>query len=289
MMRSGLHVWILHMLILLLSLSVGESSNLIDATVIESNKLIDTNLESRNKEAMIAKKQREDDERANTEAGFETNLFYKIATEINSDARRAGKHFYQDKTTSHRYHEIYGQFVMPFRRRRRKANIATKFLEIGLGCDNGLHYGAGIEIWKSVFRTDAKPADSLFVAEIDEACVKHAQSNGTLDNVQALIGSQMNMEDLKRWKNESRGNFDIIIDDGSHWTQAIYTSFYYLFTDALAPGGLYIIEDMQFVNNEQYFSNPRIALPPGVKMIACIHEACIISKCMENDSAYCTR
>jgi hypothetical protein len=329
-------------------------------TLTTSDNLMDAIFDNAEKDAELVKKQREDEEKANTEAGFETNLFYQIATDVNKDARKSGKHFYQDKTTSHRYHEIYGQFVMPFRRKRRRADIATKFLEIGLGCDKGIHYGAGIEIWKSVFHTGATPPDSLWVAEIDEDCVKQAQGNGTLDSVGALIGNQMDVKDLQRWKNESGGNFDIIIDDGSHWTQAIYTSFYYLFTDALAPGGLYIIEDMQvngfqpfvdpvsgktivlaellsgwiqqlllgkvydhdkitkstnvnkgqamdvfrkrtdrpqeqeqklqgYASNDQYFSGLHIPLPPGVKMISCIHEACIIHKCMQDDSAFCTR
>ena len=58
---------------------------------------------------------------------------------------------YQDKTTTHKYQELYGEMLLPYIRKRHKEGKNVKFLEIGMGCANGLHYGAGIDIWKQLF------------------------------------------------------------------------------------------------------------------------------------------
>ena len=51
------------------------------------------------------------------------------------------------KRDRHRYHNMYGQFLLPF-----SAHTPTmKFLEIGLGCNMEYGAGASVKIWKRLF------------------------------------------------------------------------------------------------------------------------------------------
>ena len=119
---------------------------------------------------------------------------------------------------------------------------------------------------------------------------------------------------------ESGGNFDVIIDDGGHMNYMIYQSFITLWEHALAPGGLYFIEDLllsrmyatlerqnnlggkynginmaDIVQNwiEQLLTplalQKIVPMPTGVKSITCIAGACVISKCEVNDRARCSQ
>jgi hypothetical protein len=149
---------------------------------------------------------------------------------------------YQDKTSGHKYQELYGEQLMPYIRKQHKSGKAIKFLEIGLGCNKGLHYGAGIDIWKHLF----SDKDELWVSEIDALCVESARKRGILEpRVNALVGNQEDYKHLDAWQATHKGGFNVIIDDGGHHTGHIITTFYYMFEKSLAPGGLYFIEDMQ--------------------------------------------
>ena len=55
--------------------------------------------------------------------------------------------------------------------------------------------------------------------------------------VNVLIGDQGSEVDMARWIKESGGEFDAIVDDGSHKNHHIYKSLQYLWRNALAPGG----------------------------------------------------
>lgn len=61
-------------------------------------------------------------------------------------------------------------------------------------------------------------------------------------NIRLIIGDQSKKEDLKRCI-ENKEIYDIIIDDGGHYMDQQQISFNFLF-DYLAPGGVYIIEDL---------------------------------------------
>ena len=62
---------------------------------------------------------------------------------------------------------------------------------------------------------------SLWEADLDPNCVKNMQEEGRLDGVSMLVGNQKNPEHLKRWLKESKGAFDVIIDDGGHMNHEI--------------------------------------------------------------------
>lgn len=60
---------------------------------------------------------------------------------------------------------------------------------------------------------------SMFLAHIRAFLV------GELEGVHVVTGSQAEAHTLRRWIKESGGNFDIIVDDGSHHNHHIYNSF----------------------------------------------------------------
>ena len=100
-----------------------------------------------------------------------------------------------------------------------------KLLEIGV------RTGASVKTWEQYF-SKAK----IFGLDIDD-CTIHSN-----DRIKILQGSQNNVEDLKRLIHLA-GEFDIIIDDGSHMNEDILISFDHLFP-YLKSGGIYIIEDL---------------------------------------------
>lgn len=51
-----------------------------------------------------------------------------------------------------------------------------------------------------------------------------------------------------------RDTFDLIIDDGSHNAGDMLTSFKHLFLNSLAPGGLYVIEDLHCCKEPFYWT-----------------------------------
>ena len=66
-------------------------------------------------------------------------------------------------------------------------------------------------------------------------------------SLKLLVGDQANITTLSEWIVKSqvaKKKFDIIVDDGGHGNTQIFNSFQSLFPSALAPGGLYFIEDL---------------------------------------------
>ncbi len=139
-----------------------------------------------------------------------------------------------DKITIHRYERMYGQFLLPFY--RKKPNM--KFFEIGLGCDSHYGVGASAQIWKILF-----PEAELWEGEWNADCVEKVKEEGSiLDGINVLTGDQGNVTVLDRWIEESGGgDFDVIIDDGGHQNCEVLTTFE-KFWPLLRPGGLYFIE-----------------------------------------------
>ena len=144
-----------------------------------------------------------------------------------------------DKITTHSFQTMYGEFLLPYY--RRKPNM--KMLEIGLGCDMNYDPGASVALWKKLF-----PQADLWEAEYDGKCVEKAKAEGKLDGFNVLVGDQGNNATLDSWIEKSESlkpgkGFDIIIDDGGHHNCQIKHSFDKLWP-ALKPGGLYFLEDL---------------------------------------------
>ena len=72
----------------------------------------------------------------------------------------------------------------------------------------------------------------------------------TVDNTEILIGDQSDHSFLQSVVNKYK-NFDIIIDDGSHQSKHIISSFKFLFL-YLNNNGIYVIEDLQTSYQPRY-------------------------------------
>eukprot|EP00959_Pyramimonas_sp_CCMP1952_P457497 9475032-Pyramimonas_sp.AAC.1 len=206
---------------------------------------------------------------------------------------------------------MYGMFL-PIGTRSR-----VKLFEIGLGCTSyQTTKGASAQLWRKLF-----PRGELWFAEFDAACVTRLKGKGVIDDINVVVGDQGKVADLESWVTKTGGSFDVIIDDGSHRSRDILTSFNVLWYKALKPGGLYFIEDLhvgrgpaqwynpnttgdhlvfsdvlqdwqeqmlidtRYVNKAARFRNP---LPDKVKWIFCQHRACVLAKCAPNDGSKCS-
>ncbi len=105
-----------------------------------------------------------------------------------------------------------------------------KLLEIGF------YQGASAYMWEAYFSRAA-----LYHIDIEQWCYQYAK---TLSNRSKLhMVDQSSPEQLRKYVEEIGGNFDIIIDDGSHMVQHQIISFKTLFP-FLKSGGIYVIEDL---------------------------------------------
>lgn len=152
-------------------------------------------------------------------------LFYKTAKSFDPVT---------DKVTHHAYQTMYGQFLLPYSTKFPR----MKLLEIGLGCHIVYGPGASVKLWKKLF-----PLVDLWEAEYNAECVEQKKKDGTLSNINVLVGDQSDPVVLNRWIETSGGEFDVIIDDGGHSNCQIWTTYEKLWP-TVKSGGLYFIEDM---------------------------------------------
>jgi hypothetical protein len=232
---------------------------------------------------------------------------------IAKDAAKDGQP--SDKVSVHVYNIMYGIFLVPMAKRMAASGKRKlKMLEIGMGCDMFYGPGKSVSIWKRLLGN----AGNIWEADYNVTCVENAVKNKQLVGVNPLVGDQSDRNVLERWVKTSHGHFDAIIDDGGHTNDMIYNSFDVLFHKALAPGGLYFIEDMHvgrlhgphngttmpdliqawteqllipncYVNNDTRSTALRLnyPIPPSIKWIFCQAESCVIAKCEFRNSAGC--
>jgi hypothetical protein len=155
-----------------------------------------------------------------------------------------GKIFRTDKVSGHKYVMHYEHHLKKFR------DKYINLLEIGVGgYNNPKKGGKSLRIWKSYFpKAKIYSIDIFDKKEIQEQRIKIYQ------------GSQIDESLINELVADS-GNFDIIIDDGSHINEHVIKSFELLFPH-LNLGGIYIIEDTQtsywpkYGGNNPHESNP---------------------------------
>ena len=95
----------------------------------------------------------------------------------------------------------------------------------------GVYDGGSLRMWG-----DFLPGSEIIGVDVDPRCLAFAT-----DRLRVEIADQSNPYDLARLA--ALGPFDVVVDDGSHiWSHQILT-FETLFP-ALAPGGAYILEDI---------------------------------------------
>jgi len=137
----------------------------------------------------------------------------------------------------HHYPEIYDELFAGYLDR------PIKILEIGV------YNGGSLQMWERYFHPDS------LVVGID---IENQVKAELRDNTEVRIGDQGSAEFLDEIVEEF-GQFDIIIDDGSHLTADQRDSFIRLFKTGLADEGLYVVEDTHtsylapFVNSRRTF------------------------------------
>jgi hypothetical protein len=146
--------------------------------------------------------------------------------------------YWSDKAGAHRYTHHYERHLRHLRRR------SLRLLEIGVGgYDSPTWGGASLRMWRDYF-----PHGEIHGLDINEKLIHEPR-------IQIHRGDQAD-EDFMRALGHEHGPFDIIVDDGSHRNAHIRASFAALFRDHLAPGGMYVIEDMATAYDPQYGGGP---------------------------------
>lgn len=119
----------------------------------------------------------------------------------------------------HHYTRRYGQYFESLR------NQPLRILEIGI------QNGYSLKTWKEYFsHAEIFGIDIVDCSHMDE------------ERIKTLKGSQNDLEFLAQVI-KTHGPFDIIIDDGSHYSTDMKISFDFLFP-SLQPDGLYVVEDL---------------------------------------------
>ena len=121
----------------------------------------------------------------------------------------------------------------------------VRMLEIGVA--DPRFPGASPKMWAEYF-------DDLYFVGYDINPDAKAFQGG---KVHIFIGDQNNPEDLEKCIEVYGGQWDIIMDDGSHWEEHILTSFRNLFP-YVKPGGYYIIEDLHSAFTHAQTMLPRL-------------------------------
>jgi hypothetical protein len=139
-----------------------------------------------------------------------------------------------DKWSS--YLPIYDRVLSKYKR------APISLLEIGV------QNGGSLEIWSKYFES----AQKIVGCDIDENCRKLSFSDKRIGVVVGSINSDSTLEEIKKISDE----YDIIVDDGSHRSEDVITSFVKLFP-LLKSDGIYIVEDMHTSYWPSYGGNLR--------------------------------
>lgn len=137
------------------------------------------------------------------------------------------------------YHNLFGHC---------RESIGSIF-ECGIGSNNedilsnmsstGLP-GASLRLWREYF-----PNAQVYGADIDKRILFEEE------RIKTFYVDQTNPESIKlMWDEIKKANFDVIIDDGLHTSEAAITLFENSFKK-LKPNGIYIIEDVKIEESSQ--------------------------------------
>lgn len=136
-----------------------------------------------------------------------------------------------DKLTRHAYDRYYDIYFRDFRNKKGLA-----FLEIGAD------QGKSMQLWSEYF-SDPSAIDGVsYMVNADQKKITCDWNPSVCDKITIFNGDQSNSDFLKSIYENHK--YDIILDDGSHIPSHQLISLKYLF-QALNPGGLYVIEDVE--------------------------------------------
>jgi len=141
------------------------------------------------------------------------------------------------KTDKFGFHFYTPHYQKHFRSYKFKKN---NILEIGVGGYNDPYRGGNsLRMWKNYF-----PFSKIYSLDIyDKSFLEERR-------IKIFKGSQVDISFLDKLTSET-GDFDLIIDDGSHINEHVVTSFKFLFPK-LKKGGIYVVEDTQTSYWEEY-------------------------------------
>jgi len=127
------------------------------------------------------------------------------------------------------YCDIYDRYFYNIR------HNVKKFVEIGV------KDGCSLRMWQEYF-----PNATIYGVDIDPRCKRFEE-----DRIKIFIGDQNDDNFLLDLK-EAIGEYDILLDDGSHITRHQIKTFNYLYENS-AKNGFYIIEDLR--NSYEHYMN----------------------------------
>lgn len=132
-----------------------------------------------------------------------------------------------DKWGTHRYAQHYDRYLEHLR------DEPVNILEIGVGgYSDPAKGGHSLRMWKEYF-----PKGRVFGMDL------HDKSKLEEDRIRIFRGDQGDPESLRAVAAEI-GRLDIVVDDGSHLSEHVVTTFETLFP-LLEPNGIYAVEDLQ--------------------------------------------
>jgi len=134
--------------------------------------------------------------------------------------RLADKYGTDKGSSTHKYTDVYEQFLMPIRSR------ARRIFEIGVAS------GASLSMWRDFF-----PAATIYGIDIEDS------SRFDSARIKTFIADQGNRAQLAKFIAAHGSDYDMILDDGGHTMDQQQISFGYLFPH-VRSGGYYILEDV---------------------------------------------
>ena len=153
---------------------------------------------------------------------------------LNKNLTEIAKNHKTDKY-GHGYTTVYENYFESLR------NKKLRILEIGIAD------GKSLLTWSEYFKNSTIIGIDIHKIDLKEKNLEHV-------NIKVHQGSQSDEKFINEIINEY-GNFDIIIDDGSHLRKDVIKSFHLLFPH-LNNDGLYVVEDMQTSYNHFFGGNP---------------------------------
>jgi demethylmacrocin O-methyltransferase len=181
-------------------------------------------------------------------ADNKTKIKYFLANFARNDLNKLAYIFGSDKYGTHFYTQHYMTHFKHLK--NRKINL----LEIGIGGAEDPNYGGhSLRMWKKFF-----PLAKIYGIDIFD------KSSLCENRIKTFKGSQVDKHFLEEVTKEI-GGIDIIIDDGSHFSEHIIETFKLLF-HKLKTGGIYVVEDIQtsywdhWGGDSKDINNPKTAM-----------------------------
>ena len=133
-------------------------------------------------------------------------------------------------TFGHGYTQIYEKFF------EHLVDKEIKLLEIGV------LYGSSLKMWNEYFSRGRIYGVDLFGGRISPEIKKEIEIDMGSKGIEIMQADQHYREELQKVIDNFGSDYDIIIDDGSHWNDDIRITLGFLFKH-VKPGGFYIVED----------------------------------------------